>query len=275
MSSLLIVSNANSKSEEFSLKDIEVSVDSEEQNWFQRAHVGKFLGIENIRTSLNDLDKCEMLTRQELVPTRRSMSLCSGLKDQQNKTDKFLSFLGVMYVIVNSKKDKGKALKEHILKDIVPLGFDAKIKEVQGKHQQAIEEKDNQIQALEFTNEVHQRKILKLNEGIDDLIKSSHIPRRGYFDNVLCFIKKNRGEVHPYYVIQCQYRQLQKYKKCFKLRYSNMEEAGWCDVSNAIHRWNIFKSEVIEKPNYYKNHFILTEEKQELLETIRDVTILC
>ena len=143
MSSVLIVSNANSKSEEFSLKDIEVSVDSEEQNWFQRAHVGKFLGIENIRTSLNDLDKCEMLTRQELVPTRRSMSLCSGLKDQQNKTDKFLSFLGVMYVIVNSKKDKGKALKEHILKDIVPLGFDAKIKEVQGKHQQAIEEKDN------------------------------------------------------------------------------------------------------------------------------------
>ena len=32
-----------------------------------------------------------------------------------------------------------------------------------------------------------------------------------------------------------------------------MEEAGKCDDPNAIHRWNIFKSEVIEKPNYYKN----------------------
>ena len=69
MSSVLNVSNANSKSEEFSLKDIEVLVDSDKQNWFKRAHVGKFLGIENIPTSLNDLEKCEMLTRQELVRT--------------------------------------------------------------------------------------------------------------------------------------------------------------------------------------------------------------
>ena len=52
-----------------------------------------------------------------------------------------------------------------------------------------------------------------------------------------------------------------------------MEEAGRCDDPNAIHRWSIFKSEVIEKPNYYINHFRLTEEKRELLETILDVTI--
>ena len=41
-SSLLGISNdASSKSEEFSLKDIEAFVD---QNWFKRAHVGNFLG---------------------------------------------------------------------------------------------------------------------------------------------------------------------------------------------------------------------------------------
>ena len=34
MSSLLNVSNSSNKSEEFSLKDTEVLVDSEEQNWF-------------------------------------------------------------------------------------------------------------------------------------------------------------------------------------------------------------------------------------------------
>ena len=68
-------------------------------------------------------------------------------------------------------------------------------------------------------------------------------------------------------------RQLEKYKKCLKLRYPNMEETGKCDDPNAIHRWNIFKSEVIEKPNYYKNHFSLTEEKWELPEVILDVTI--
>ena len=165
MSSALNASNDCSKSEEFSLKDIEIFVDSEEQNWFKRAHEGKFLGLEDIRTSLNGLKKGE-ITRQELIPTRRGTPGWSGPKDQQNKTDKFISIFGVMYVIVNSKKDKAKALKEHFLKDIVPRGFDVRIEEIQGQHQQAIEEKDavialknddlqgrdNQIQAIMYEN---------------------------------------------------------------------------------------------------------------------------
>ena len=81
----------------------------------------------------------------------------------------------------------------------------------------AVEEKDNQIQALELTNKKHQQKILKLNKEIDDLIKNRHVARRGYFENVLCFIEKNSKEAQPYYVIRCQYRQLEKYKKCLKL----------------------------------------------------------
>ena len=41
ISSVWNVSNADSNPKEFSLKDIEVLVDSEEQDWFKRAHVGK------------------------------------------------------------------------------------------------------------------------------------------------------------------------------------------------------------------------------------------
>ena len=78
----------------------------------------------------------------------------------------FISLTGALYVVVNSQKDKGKALKKDILKDIAPRGFDAKIEETQEKHQQAIEEKDaaiallnddlknrdNQIQAFQYEN---------------------------------------------------------------------------------------------------------------------------
>ena len=96
--SVLSVSNASSKPEELSIKDIEMVVDIEGQNWFKTAHFGKFLGIEDIRTSLNDLEKCEMLTRQELIPSRRGTPGWSRPKCQQNKTDKFLSAFGVMYV---------------------------------------------------------------------------------------------------------------------------------------------------------------------------------
>ena len=92
-----------------------------------------FLMIEanlNIQTSLNDLEKCEMLTSQELIPTRRSALLFPRPNDHQNKTNKFLSVFEVMHAIVNSWKDKGKALKEHILKDIIPREFDARIEEI-------------------------------------------------------------------------------------------------------------------------------------------------
>ena len=91
---------------------------------------------------------------------------------------------------------------------------------------------------------------------------------------MLCFIKKNSKQVHPYSVIRCKYRQLEKYKRWLKLRYPKLEEADRCVDPNPIHRWNIFKHELIEKPNYYKNHFSLTEEKEEILEIILGVTIL-
>ena len=96
--------------------------------------MGKFSGIGDIRTSFNGLEKWEILTRQELVPTRRATPGWHGPKNQQNKMDKFLSFFGVMYVIVNSQKDKGKVRGKHILKDTAPCGFDARIEEIQEKH---------------------------------------------------------------------------------------------------------------------------------------------
>ena len=152
-----------------------------------------------------------------------------GPKDHQNKTAKFLSVFRVMYVIIKSQKEKGKTIKKHILKDIVPSGLDARIEEIQGEHQQAITDRDNQIKALEFTNEKNQQKILRLNKEIDDLIANRHVARREYFDNVLCFIKKNSGEVHPYYVIRCQYKQLEKNERWLKLHYQ-----AWRRLTNVM-----------------------------------------
>ena len=141
-------SNDNSKPEEFNLNDIEVLVDSEGENWFKRAQVGKFLGLAKILMSVEGLDAQEMPQRDDIKVMVSNPYPWLGPKDHQNKTDKFFSFFGVLYVIVNSKKNRGKTLKEHILKDIVPRGFDAKIEEIKGKHQQAIEEKDATIALL-------------------------------------------------------------------------------------------------------------------------------
>ena len=64
--------------------------------------------------------------------------------------DMFVSLIGALYVIVNSPKGKGKVLKEHILKDIVPRGFDARIAKIQEEHELAITDRDNQIQAIQY-----------------------------------------------------------------------------------------------------------------------------
>ena len=90
---------------------------------------------------------------------------------------------------------------------------------------------------------------------------------------VLCFIKKSSREWHPYYVIRCQYSQLEIHKQWLELRYPSISVANECNDPNAIRLWNRFKREVIKQPNYYKNYFRLTEEKRELLETALDVTI--
>ena len=64
MSSFLLnVPNASNESEEFSLKDIEVIVDSKEQNWFKRAHMGKFLVMANIRRSTAKIADEDQKTR--------------------------------------------------------------------------------------------------------------------------------------------------------------------------------------------------------------------
>ena len=69
------------------------------------------------------------------------------------------------------------------------------------------------MQALESTNEKYQQKILRLIKKIDGNIANRHVVRRACFDNMLCFFEKNGGEVHPYDIIRCQYRQLEKHKR--------------------------------------------------------------
>ena len=72
---------------------IEVLLDEQNEPWFKRAHVGKFLDIKHIVTSLEGLDDCEQRSRYELK-----------MGSVQNKTDKFLSQQGLKYVINRSRK---------------------------------------------------------------------------------------------------------------------------------------------------------------------------
>ena len=151
----------------------------------------------------------------------------SGPKDQQNKMDKFLSVYGVMYVIVNSQKDKDKALKEHIFKDIIPRGFDARIKEIQEDHQQAIEDKgaalallNDDLQNREYENlalqaqrDAYKDQLQKCQDIIIHLRTRcvDHAKDPGK-DNIVMIIEKNTAPEedefyeYPYYIAKIQRR---------------------------------------------------------------------
>ena len=87
-------------------KDIEVIIDDENKPWFKRAHVGKCLGLADVDTSTRKLDGCEKRLR---IMLRQGVHTWSGPKDQQNKTDIFLSFYGDQHCFVKSFFTKASA----------------------------------------------------------------------------------------------------------------------------------------------------------------------
>ena len=228
----------------------ETLFDDQNQPLFKKGDLGKYLGIEDIRHYFKDFPSHYSLPRSDL----KWGDLTPSLGRTKDLHDIFINLDGSVEMAVRSKKPRAVALVKWLTKK--------GIEKIQEEHQQAITGRDNQIQAFEFTNEKRQQKILRLNKEIDDLIANRHVARCGCFDNVMCFIKKNRGEIHPYYIIWCQYKQLEKHMRWLKLRHSNMEAVDKCDDQNAIHRWNRFRREMIKKPNYYKNQFRLTKKKR-------------
>ena len=91
-----------------------------------RARIGWYLGIACIIISTTRLSEEDIRSPAFLQAKWGIRSIGSPREDAQDH-DIFILLTGALYVIVNSKKGKGKALKKHILKDIVPRGFDAKI----------------------------------------------------------------------------------------------------------------------------------------------------
>ena len=210
MSSVLNDFKGSGKPEEFSLKGIEVLVDNREQNWFKRAHIGQFLGITRIITSTAKLSEEDIRSPAFFQAGGRIHSMDFPREHAQGH-DFFISLTSALYVTVKSRKDKGKALKEHILKDIVPRGFNIRIEETQEKHQQVIEEKDATIALL--NDDLKNRKYE--NVGLQGEIRAKDqqiaaLQKRyvGYLldedkSNSISIIAKNNDEAEYPYISIC------------------------------------------------------------------------
>ena len=143
-----------------------------------------------------------------------------SLREDTKDPDMFASLTGDLYVIVNSQKDKVKVLKEHILKDIIPRGFGVRIEGIQQEHhqratqlQQAIHERDNRIQAIQYENVGLQGKIRVKDQQI------AALQRRyvGYLaneekNNGITIIAKNNEAAEYSYISICRQHGYRRHK---------------------------------------------------------------
>ena len=231
-------------------------------------------------------------TRNDIQPTANQPCPCPGPKDYQNKTDKFFSAFGVMYVIVNSRKDKDKALKEHVLKDIVPRGFNARINKIQEEHQRAIEEEDaarallsDDLQNREYENvalqaqrDGYQAELQKCQDTITHL-KTRYVPhaRDPDKDNITIARKhttstNDKYDDLPYYISRIKQRKRHVKLRWFDRHFPDHEIIVEIDNPGSIHAINQFEEEGHAERKY--NPFRLIDLTREELHAMRIPAIL-
>ena len=195
--------------------------------------------------------------------------------------DIFIPLTGALYVVVNSRKDKGKVLKKHILKDIAPRGFDARIEEIQGKHQGAIEENDAAIVLLndDLKNREHENVCLQCEIRAKDQ-QIAALQRRyvGYLsdedkNNGISIIAKNTEEEEYPYISICGQHGYRRHKARVLLarnKGSTLFADG--DTPNAIVTYNFWREHrlIVVDPNRPR-HFRLDMINQEQLLALNDM----
>ena len=164
--------------------------------------------------------------------------------------DIFISLTGALYVVVNSRKRKGKGLKKHILKDIVPRGFDARIEEIQEKHRQEIEEKDATIALLnddlknrEYENVGLLGEIRAKDRQIATLQKRhvGYLSDEGKNNGISIIAKNSKEEEYPYISICGQHGYKRHKVRVLLTRDQGSTLLADGDTPNAIVTYNFWQ----------------------------------
>ena len=138
---------------------IETLFDAQNQPLFKIADLGKYLGIRNVRDNFKEFSSHHARPRPEI----EGVGVTDTLGRAKNPHDIFINLDSAIEIAVCSKKPTAVALVKWLTK--------TGVEKMQEEHQQAITDRNNQIQALKFRNEEHQQKILRLNEDHQQAIE--------------------------------------------------------------------------------------------------------
>ena len=186
-------------------------------------------------------------------------------------------------VLFGSQQPLAKRFRKHCCNVMFPHIRKQLVDKMQEDHQKAIEERDTRIQAIEYENVGLQGEIRNARRTITDLIANRHVPRSGTIDTVLVVVEKNADEDtkehekaknFDKYMLRCQKKQVDGRLSVLRAKYPNMVVLEpRCDDGNAIHVWNRFKQRVLTKENYFRNHFRLLPDAEELFEDMFGILV--
>ena len=203
-------------------------------------------------------------------------------KDSQ-KYDLYINEEGMYEVLFGSQQPLAKKFRKHCCNVMFPHIRQQLTDKLQEDHQKAIEARDTRIQAIEYENVGLQGEIRNARRTITDLIANCHVPRSGTIDTVLVIVEKNvdedtkehkRAKNFDKYMLRCQKKQVDGRLSVLRAKNPNMVVLEpRCDDGNAIHVWNRFKQRVLTKKNYFRNHFRLSPDAEELFEDMFGVLV--
>ena len=213
------------------------------------------------------------------------------------KDDYYINEEGMYELVFSSQQQKAKAFRKYCCNEMFPhIKQQLKDKLVEEHHrrttrlQQAVEERDNRIQAIEYENvglqgeiTAYQAQLQVSQNRIEDLVANRHVPRSGAIDTVLVVVEKNADEdtkehkkakKFDKYMLRCQKKQVDGRLSVLRAKYPNMVVLEpRCDDGNAIHVWKRFKQRVLTKEKYYRNHFRLPPDAEELFEDMFGILV--
>ena len=153
---------------------IETLFDDQNQPWFKRADLGRYLCILDIARNFKDI---KTTSRVEIMGQGQSLPQSGMRGGGKNPHDAFVNVDGALEMVVRSRKPKAVVLvKWHTKKGVEKLQED---------HQKAIEERDTHIQAIEYENAGLQGEIRNARRTITDLVANRHVPRSGLLTQYL------------------------------------------------------------------------------------------
>ena len=243
--------------------NIEVIFDGQNQPWFKRADLGRYLSLKDIKATYRDV-----ATKARNSITLRGAS-AALLQRNQNYTDLFYSLDGAIEVAMRSSKPMSSGLVRWLDKK----GLEKKQKE----HQLAIEGKDSALALLNDDLDTTQRQLVvseQTNIELHEQLQELHHRAVPYLedskkDNGMVIIKKNNGDEYLYVAICGQQSYVAQKIRNKMIDYPNAEIVVLAETPNAIVFYNWLRERrCIEVNPLRVRHFRLGENytHQRLLE---------